>query len=89
LHEHRIIDHKTASLTQEDQQQKPPEMTGLRRSTWKRKQVDYKAINEGSNQQLTVGNTEFSVHVATDIYDKQDFEFKILHREDITGGNGV
>ena len=84
LYEHRIIDHKTtsksASLTQTCQHENT-QTTGLRRSKRKRNQVDYKIMHEGSNQQLTEGNTEFSAHVATDIHNKQDFEFKMLHTE--------
>ena len=84
LYEHRIIGHKTtsksASLTQTCQHENT-QTTGLWRSKRKRNQVDYKIMHEGSNQQLTEGNTEVSAHVATDIHNKQDFEFKILHTE--------
>lgn len=86
LYEHRIVDHKTASqaasLAPQTQQETPQqEPTVLRRSTRKRNKVDYKAMHECSNQQITEGNTEFSAHVATDLHNKQDFQYKILNTE--------
>ena len=85
LYEHRVIDHKTASnaaclaiTTQSDNETKT---TNQRRSTRKRKPVNYKDLNEGNKQYTTAGNTEFSAHVSTDIHNKQDLQYKILYTE--------
>ena len=94
LYEHRIIDHKTAkrsaSLNQEIQEE--PEENQNRRITrrsTRSKKVDYKAMNEGSNQLLTEGNTEFSAHVASDIHDKKDLKYSILYTDDNWYRRGV
>ena len=69
LYEHKIIDHKTANQAASIRNvpgTDPEKTQGTRRSARqeaKRKQ-DYKALQEGSNQALSEGNTEFSAHVA-------------------------
>ena len=35
-------------------------------------------MQSGENQALTIGNTEFSAHVASDLHDKEDLEFQLL-----------
>lgn len=88
LYEHRVIDHKTAkrsaSLSSIPEEQ-PGTSTALqptRRSTRKKKVIDYKAMDRGTNQQLTEGNTEFSAHVATDTHEKKDLNYQIIYTED-------
>ena len=85
LYEHRIIDHKTAKrsaslhLDEEEQEEIP---SGTRRSTRNRTQIDYKAMQEGSNQILTEGNTEFSAHVASDVHEKKQLKYSVLCSDD-------
>ena len=67
MYEHRIIDHKTseraASINHpEDPIEEPSTSRGTRRSTRNIRRKDYKAMDSGSNQPLTAGNTEFSAH---------------------------
>ena len=40
--------------------------------------MDYKAIQSGSNQPLTLGSTEFSAHVASDAHEKDDLQYELL-----------
>ena len=80
MYEHRMIDHKTAkrsaSLSQPEESQEEPERS--RRSKRNVKKVNYKTMESGLNQPLTLGNTEFSAHVASDIHEKEDLEYKLL-----------
>ena len=46
------------------------------------KQVDYKALHQGSDQPLTLGSTEFSAHLASSHHSKTDYEFSILCTDD-------
>ena len=46
-------------------------------------------MNEGSNQILTEGNTEFSAHVASDTHEKEDLNYTILYTEDNWYKRGV
>ena len=82
MYEHRIVDHKTAkryaSLSQKEEEEKEEEGKETRKSSRTKKKVDYKAMQSGSNQQLTLGNTEFSAHVASDTHNKEDLQFQIL-----------
>ena len=76
-YEHGIIDHKTAkrsaSLDYGDEQpEKKTTTTGTRRSTRNKNRKDYKSIQEGSDQRLSEGNTEFSAHVASDIHNRKE-----------------
>ena len=90
-YEHRTIDHKTASRsaslqedigneigTNEEQSQ------GVRRSLRikGKKNRDFKAEHEGSNQLLTEGGTEFSAHVASDIHERSDLEFSVICKDE-------
>ena len=93
LYEHRIIDHKTAKrsaslhLDEEEQQEIP---SGTRRSTRNRTQkIDYKAMQEGSNQILTEGNTEFSAHVASDVHERKQLRYSVLCSDDNWYRRGV
>ena len=52
-----------------------------KRSTSK-KRTNYERIQKGKNQQLTEGNTEFSAHVASDTYEEEEMEWRILGTED-------
>ena len=45
--------------------------------------------NEGSNQLLTEGATEFSKHVASDVHDKTDLEFTVVCKDDNWFARGV
>ena len=95
-YEHRIIDHKTAkraaSLDYDDEKEennKKTTTTTTRRSTRNKTRKDYKAIQEGTNQQLTEGSTEFSAHVASDTHEKSDLRTTILCTEDNWYRRGV
>ena len=84
LYEHRVIDHKTAkryasiSNQEEDEEEKNKEQRKTRKSSRNIKKVDYKAIQSGSNQPLTLGSTEFSAHVASDAHEKDDLQYELL-----------
>ena len=88
LYEHRVIDHKTAkraaSIDHEDDKNESNEVQGPRRSERQKakKKKDYKIMNEGSDQALTEGNTEFSAHVASGRHEKEDLKFSVLCTED-------
>ena len=95
-YEHRTIDHKTATRSasiQEETEEKEDgeELQGLRRSQriQGKKKRDYKAEDQGTNQQLTEGGTEFSAHVASEIHDKKDLEFSVLCKDDNWFARGV
>ena len=45
--------------------------------------------NEGSNQLLTEGATEFSKHVASDVHEKTDLEFAVVCKDDNWFSRGV
>ena len=66
-------------------------VSSLRRSERNKgkKKRDFKAENEGTNQLLTEGGTEFSAHVASDTHEKTDLEFFILCKDDNWFGRGV
>ena len=38
-------------------------------------------MHEKTNQQITLGNTDFSAHVATDVHEKKDLKFSVLCTE--------
>ena len=38
-------------------------------------------MHENSNQQITLGNTDFSAHVATEVHDKNEIKFSVLCTE--------
>ena len=46
-------------------------------------------MNEGSDQALTEGNTEFSAHVASGRHEKEDLKFSVLCTEDNWFRRGV
>ena len=76
LYEHRVIDHKTskqyASLQNPKDKKDLIDLApkNLRGSSRTKARKDYKAIQEGRNQQLNEGNTDFSAHVASDTHKK-------------------
>ena len=95
LYEHRVIDHKTskqyASL-QDPKEKKDaidPAPKNLRRSSRTKARKDYKAIQEGTNQLLNEGNTDFSAHVASDTHEKTDLKFSVLCTEENWFKRGV
>ena len=95
MYEHRVIDRKTAkeyaSLKNPEKEPTPLDPAGgaIRRSSRNKQKVDYKAVQEMTNQQLTLGNTDFSAHVATDIHDKKDLKFTVLCTEENWFKRGV
>ena len=95
MYEHRVIDHKTAkeyaSLKNPEKEPTPldPKGGAIRRSSRSKQKVDYKAMQEMTNQQITVGSTDFSAHVATDIHDKKDLKFTVLCTEENWFKRGV
>ena len=93
-YEHKTIDHKTAtraaSIQHEDQdQQQPQRRTSTRTTRSTRKKVDYKAMQDGSDQLLNPGTTEFSAHVASNTHNKSELEVKILCTDDNWFNRGV
>ena len=89
MYEHRVIDHKTAKRAAsinhpEDEEKEAPKTNKqpTRRSSRTKTRKDYKSINEGSQQQLTEGSTEFSAHIASDTHEKTDIEHTILMTDD-------
>ena len=93
MYEHKVIDHKTAkrsaSISQPEEEEET-QQEGTRRSTRNtKKKVNYKSIASGSNQALTTGNTEFSAHVASDVHEKEDLEFRLLCTDDDWYQRGV
>ena len=55
--------------------------TGLRRSSRATERKDYKAMNSGSNQLLSVGDTVVSKHMALNDHKPGDIEIKLLDFE--------
>ena len=95
MYEHRVIDHKTmkryASLRKPEEKVNGPAVPApnLRRSSRNKDKKDYKAIQEGTNQLLSVGNTDFSAHVASDTHEKSDLRFSVLCTEENWFKRGV
>ena len=94
LYEHKIIDHKTANQAASIRnvlRTDPQEPLGTRRSARQKakKKQDFKALQEGSNQVLSEGNTEFSAHVASDAHEKEDLGYKVLCTEENWFQRGV
>ena len=94
LYEHRVIDHKTskmyASLKKPEENEGPARTApNLRRSTRNKPRKDYKAIQEGTNQLLSEGTTDFSAHVASDTHEKSDLRFSVLCTEENWYKRGV
>ena len=90
MYEHRVIDHKTAKeyaslkTSEEKKVVAPLDPAGgaIRRSSRIKNKVDYKAVQDMKNQQITLGNTDFSAHVASDVHDKKDLKFTVLCTEE-------
>ena len=97
MYEHRVIDHKTskqyASLiepkSKRSQETGGPAPGTLRRSSRNKPVRDYKAIQEGTNQLLSEGGTDFSAHVASDIHEKSELKFSIICTEENWFKRGV
>ena len=90
LYEHRVLDHKTAkeyaSLKNPEKKvpaQLNPTGGAIRRSSRikDKEKVDYKAMHENANQQITLGNTDFSAHVASAVHEKKELKFSVLCTE--------
>ena len=92
-YEHGTIDHKTskrsASIDHEESQPPPQRRTSTRTTRSTSKQVDYKALHQGSDQPLSLGSTEFSAHLASSSHKKTDYEFSILCTDDNWYNRGV
>ena len=95
MYEHRVIDHKTSKQYASLQDKKvsgpaEPAPENLRRSTRNKdkKKKDYKAVQEGSNQLLSEGSTDFSAHVASDTHES-DLRFTVLCTEENWFKRGV
>ena len=99
-YEHKVIDFKTskraASINLSDGEEKggsknvqtkQPTRTSSRIKN--KKGVNYKELNEGKNEPLTEGSTEFSAHVASDTHEKSDLGHRILCTEDNWFKRGV
>ena len=54
-----------------------------------KKKRNYKAMQEGSDQVLSEGNTEFSAHVASDTHNKDDLQYTVLCTEENWFRRGV
>ena len=90
MYEHRVLDHKTAkeyASLRNPEKEVPaplnPAGGAIRRSSRikEKQKVDYKAMHENANQQITLGNTDFSAHVATEVHEKKDLKFSVLCTE--------
>ena len=46
-------------------------------------------MQQGTNQLLTEGNTEFSAHVASDVHTKKDLQYAVLCTEEDWFKRGV
>ena len=92
-YEHGTVDHKTAnraaSIDHKEEKQPEERRTSRRTTRSTSKQIDYKALHDGSNQRLSEGNTEFSAHLASNTHEKTDFEFTILCTDDNWYNRGV
>ena len=96
MYEHRGIDHKTSKQYASLQDKKvsgpvEPAPENLRRSSRNKdkKKKDYKAVQEGSNQLLSEGSTDFSAHVASDTHEKNELRFTVLCTEENWFKRGV
>ena len=96
MYEHRVIDHKTAKRAasidhQDEEKDISRERIGPRRSERQKqkKNKDYKVMNEGSDQLLPEGSTEFSAHVASGRHRKEDLRFSVLCTDDNWFRRGV
>ena len=82
---------RIASLRNPEEEPTPLDPAGgaIRRSSRNKPRIDYKAMQDMTNQQLTLGNTDFSAHVATDIHDKKDLKYTVLCTEENWYKRGV
>ena len=84
FYEHRVISHKDSKRSHSlptEIVDIPQESENIRRSKRDVKRVDYKALNSGSNQLLTVGDTVVSEHMALNDHKDGDIELKLLEFE--------
>ena len=72
---HSLSDSKNKEIAEEEVS------TGLRRSSRATERKDYKAMNSGSNQLLSVGDTVVSKHMALNDHKPGDIEIKLLDFE--------
>ena len=80
-----------ASLKKSEEKDEGPARTApnLRRSARNRPRKDYKAIQEGTNQLLSEGTTDFSAHVASETHEKSELRFSVLCTEENWFKRGV
>ena len=87
LYEHRTINHKTSTRAAsiehtQERDEREQKQSDVRRSKRTMKKRNCKTMHEGTNQQLTEGNTEFSAHAASDEHQKEGFEYPIIYNEE-------
>ena len=85
MYEHRVVSHKDSkrahSLQERGQEETTPVPENVRRSKRGITRKDYKAMNSGSDQLLTVGDTIVSEHMALNDHKEGDIEIEILDFE--------
>ena len=83
LYEHYVMSHEDSKKSHSLQQQEVEEviMENIRRSQRGVTRKDYKAMNSGSHQRLTVGDTAVSEHMALNDHKEGDIEIKLLDFE--------
>ena len=83
MYEHRVITHKDSKRSHSLLEEKVEEevILGSRRSQRNVQRVDYKALNNGNNQLLTVGDTVVSEHMALNDHAEGDITIKLLDFE--------
>ena len=87
FYEHRVMTHEESKMCHSLSDSKKKEIaeeevsTGLRRSSRATERKDYKAMNSGSNQLLSVGDTVVSKHMALNDHKPGDIEIKLLDFE--------
>ena len=84
MYDHRVITHDDSRRSHSLRQEKAEEIDeiiGERRSTRNVKRVDYKAMDSGKGQMLSIGNTLISEHMATTDHNDGDIEIKLIDFE--------
>ena len=82
MYEHKVIDHKMANTTQSLQEDEVEvEEVSHRRSKRNIERKNYKKMNNGNNIIVSEGNTEMSIHMASEEHKEGDVEYSIISRE--------
>ena len=83
MYEHKVIDHKMANTTRslEEDIVEVEEEVSHRRSKRNIERKNYKKMNNGSNIIVSEGNTEMSIHMASEEHKEGDVEYSIISRE--------